>query len=326
MGGRRRSSLAVWRRSLTFRSIAGAAIILVLAPLCRLSAASSETQGTRAASPAQTRSPLAPASQVVERLAPAAAEWEHQDKYTPVGILFDNDPATSLRTEGPASIRVLLTQVTLPAAVGVYGAADGWLSVSAITVDGNEAPIAGLQDLDLRSLPLTWNRFWSTSSGKPSQRDIATNQLMFRWRPASPDAVLSDLELWGLGTDTPERQTPLVDRVLMGAQLGTVTSWAEPAGLAVSTPAVGLEEAAVFRVRVDSEPRLMGRTFLVYDLTGLPHFTAVPRQINGFSVLGGFHPELGAAGATQIEEISSDWLFRGDNEIRFYPADEKDPV
>ena len=66
--------------------------------------------------------------------------------------------------------------------------------------------------------------------------------------------------------------------------------------------------------------------FLVYELAGLPHFTAAPRQINGFSVLGGFHPELGATGGTQVEEISPDWLFQGDNEIRFFPADEQDPV
>ena len=173
---------------------------------------------------------------------------------------------------------------------------------------------------DLRALPRAWSRFWSSSS----ERQLAASELALRWRPASPGAELSELELWGFGPDLRARPAAaLADRVQRGEQPGAVESWAQPDGLAVSAPAVGLEGTAVFQVRVDTEPRLMGRTFLVYELAGQPHFTAVPRQINGFSVLGGFHPEMGAAGGTQIEEISPDWLFQGDNEVRFYPTEDQ---
>src|SRR5581483_11369191 len=86
------------------------------------------------------------------------------------------------------------------------------------------------------------------------------------------------------------------------------------------------DEGSLFQLRVDADPALLGRAFLVYELTGLASFAAVPRRINGFPVQGGFNPELGAAAGLQVEEISPEWLFKGDNEIRFLPAAAGDPV
>ena len=76
-----------------------------------------------------------------------------------------------------------------------------------------------------------------------------------------------------------------------------------------------------------ADPRLVDRAFLVYELAGYDHWSAPHRQINGFGVVGGYRAEaVAGAGSVQVEEISPDWLFHGDNEVHFLPVDENDPI
>jgi len=49
--------------------------------------------------------------------------------------------------------------------------------------------------------------------------------------------------------------------------------------------------------------------------------------VNGFSPQGGFKAELGARGGLAGRgESRPEWLFHGDNEIRFSPVDQADPM
>jgi len=81
----------------------------------------------------------------------------------------------------------------------------------------------------------------------------------------------------------------------------------------------------VFSVDVNVDPASVDRAFLVYELSGLPHFTAAARSINGARVLGRFGVSRGAKGGLQVEEISPASLVRGANRIQFFPAEEKSP-
>ncbi|HTQ43143.1 MAG TPA: hypothetical protein VMI75_10340, partial [Polyangiaceae bacterium] len=245
-------------------------------------------------------------------------------------MLFDGDQMTSLIGPRVSRIHVTLARPTALRGMGVFGAADGELSVAAVVQSGKggvtEIPLAGLQNVDLSKMPLRWNRFWTASSADPQAEPMA-GELILTWRPRSGSAGLRDVELWGTDSDRePLPGAALADELQLGLPEGAVESWAEPEALNVSSPAVGLDEGAVFRLHVEADPRLLERAFLVYELSGLPHFSAAIRQINGFSKQGGFRPEYSASGGLQVEEIAPEWLFAGDNEVTFYPVDPADPV
>jgi RHS repeat-associated protein len=276
-------------------------------------------------SPAATpRAAAAPAPGIVGHLAPAAVEWVRPEGIRSAAVLFDGDRTTSLRTGAEAVIRVTLPGARTVDGLGTFGGADGVLSVSSIAQAGTsavETPIAGLQDLDIGGLPLRWNRFWA-------DRPVEARVLALHWRPRSPAAELRELELFGLVPELRDRPAALADRLLAGVPADALETWADPEdGLGVSRDDLGGEVAATFRLRLETDPRLVERAFLVYELHGLPHWTATRRQINGFSTQGGFGAELGAgSGGLQIEEISPEWLFQGDNEVHFTAADDPDPV
>jgi RHS repeat-associated protein len=255
---------------------------------------------------------------VLTRLAPVAAEWRRPEGNRAATFLFDDDQSTSMRTGGDAQIRVSLAGPRPIRGIGVFGRAEGRLSISTVD-DGRETPVVGLQDLDLRALPLRWNRFWA--SGTPQ----VAGELALRWRPGSATEVLPDLEIFGDGPDVRADQGPaLADRVVAGTASEASEAWAEPEAETISS-AEGIKTPRVFHLPLSGDPRLMGRTFLVYELAGRPHWSAVRRQVNGFSVQGGFGDEQ-AAGGLQVEEISPEWLSQGDNEIRFFPGEDADLI
>jgi RHS repeat-associated protein len=256
---------------------------------------------------------------VVGRLPPISVQWARPDGVRPAAVLFDGDSATSLRTGGPADIQVGLSAEAPVYGLGVYGGADGTLSVAAVGYAGHEEPISGLQNIDLGSLPRRWNRFWVKST-------VRAGQLALHWRPRTEAAALHELELWGLRADDVSRRSELADRLASRVPEGAVEAHADPGTLSVSSLDVAGDGVASFKVRFDADPRLLGRLFLVYELSGLPHFSGAIRQINGYAVQGGFHSDLGARGGTQVEEIAPEWLFKGDNEIRFLPVSDADPI
>ncbi len=64
----------------------------------------------------------------------------------------------------------------------------------------------------------------------------------------------------------------------------------------------------------------------MYELGGGSHWSAIRRKINNGVAQGGFRPSRTAIGGTQVEEISTSWLTRGDNVVRFEPRDNVDPT
>jgi RHS repeat-associated protein len=314
---------ARWRTTWRARGVSLLATISMLATMWRPTYASPDGGGRPGAAGRAPRSrpsndARAGGDWVLTRLAPIAAEWQRPEGARAATVLFDGDQATSLGTGGDAHIRVTLAGPRPIRGIGVFGRAEGRLSVS--TVDGGrETPVAGMQDLDLRALPLRWNRFWA--SGTPP----VVGELALRWRPASATAALRELEIFGDGPDVRADQGPApADRVLAGTASEASETSAEPEAETISG-ALGLETPTVFHLRLRGDPRLMGRTFLVYELTRRPHWSAVRRQVNGFSVQGGFGDES-AAGGVQVEEISPEWLFQGDNQIHFFPGEDGDPI
>jgi RHS repeat-associated protein len=74
---------------------------------------------------------------------------------------------------------------------------------------------------------------------------------------------------------------------------------------------------------LDVDPAAVSRAFLVYELSGLPDWTAAPRSINGRRAQGGFLARAAGRAGFQVEEIQPLWLLRGANEVRFLPVAEE---
>jgi len=205
----------------------------------------------------------------VDRLAPTAVDWLRTEGPRSAAVLFDGDQSTSLRTDADAAIRIELPGPRALRGIGTFGPADGTLSVAAIDRSGKapkETAVEGLQDLDLGALPLHWSRFWSP-------RATDAGELVLRWHPRSAGAVLRELELFGVDPESrPPTESALADRLLAGAPVGGVEAWADPEdGINVAAADFGDGEAATFRLRLATDPRLIGRAFLLYELHGLPH-------------------------------------------------------
>jgi len=84
----------------------------------------------------------------------------------------------------------------------------------------------------------------------------------------------------------------------------------------------GMRAPGSFEVALDTAPDTIARAFLVYELAGVPHWTAAVRSINGLPALGGFGAAATDGTVLQVEEINPRWLRAGANEIRFYPVAE----
>ena len=98
------------------------------------------------------------------------------------------------------------------------------------------------------------------------------------------------------------------------------------ARISVGPSAPTRPEPAVFHATLGADPRSLERAFLVYELSGLGHWSEAVRQINGLAVQGGEGADAAREdsremrqGGLQVEEIAPSWLRSGDNEIRFFP-------
>src|SRR4051812_5390553 len=80
--------------------------------------------------------------------------------------------------------------------------------------------------------------------------------------------------------------------------------------------------AGVFQLTLDVPPEAISRAFLVYELAGVPGWTAASRSINGFPSQGGFAAVPSSGTHLQIEEINPRWLRQGLNQIVFSPSPE----
>ncbi|HSF43824.1 MAG TPA: SpvB/TcaC N-terminal domain-containing protein [Thermoanaerobaculia bacterium] len=199
--------------------------------------------------------------------------------------LFDGETERGLtaREGEPVRVRADLSGSRTIAAVGVFGPAEGRLTV----LSGEAVLLAGA---DLSGLS-GWHRF---TLAEP----VAVRSLTFEWQPSAPGAVLPEVELWGgsgkAEDDLVAAATPQVREISAGAE-------------------------GVFRFRLEPPPGTFARAFLTYELEGLPHWSAAVRSINGLPSRGGFGVSA-TEGGLQVEEINPRWLRRGVNEIRFLPA------
>jgi RHS repeat-associated protein len=78
--------------------------------------------------------------------------------------------------------------------------------------------------------------------------------------------------------------------------------------------------ATAFQFVLGASPETISRAFLVYELAGVPHWTATVRSINGLPAEGGFGATPTSGTALQMEEINPRWLRQGVNQIFFFPA------
>jgi len=212
--------------------------------------------------------------------------------------LFDGDTARGFQAAaGGAHLRLLLDKPRDLAAVGVFGPVDGRLTVSA---EQEGVPVEIAEIAGVPALSPGWHR---VRMAPP----VSTRALLLDWQPATAGAVLPEIELWSA--------------VETGAADGSRIALGSPAALRIG--AVGAGGEGTVRVRLAVDPGTVSRAYLSYELTGLAHWSAAVRSINGHPAQGfGARPAAGSAlqPALQMEEIDPSWLRSGMNEIRFSTA------
>jgi RHS repeat-associated protein len=235
-----------------------------------------------------------------------------------LGRLFDDRAATTLESGGhPVRFRVELDEPAYLESVGSYGPVAGALHIDAETGAGRVVPLAARAGRASER----WNRTQLVDA-PPSKAFVIS------WSPSGRDAALRELELWARpASGAAPAPALLPDSLYAGVPAGAAVA-AAPEGEQIISPAsVGAPgKSGTFNVRLDADPRVFGRAFLVYELRGLPHFTAAVRAINGHAAAGGFGASPGAAGGLQVEEIAPAWLSRGANAIQFFPFDPSNPA
>ena len=231
---------------------------------------------------------------------------------------FDGSGAPGLGTAGTVRVRATLAAPAQLVGLGVWGAADGVLSVS-VEQGGKTTPLAGLAGLDLAGLRDGWHAF---APGEPT----FVRSLVIEWR--SRGGSPRELELWGLGPAPSEpASSELADDLHAGLPSGAIELPATPETAQIVPPA---HSGAAFTFNLAADPRAFERAFLVYELEGISHWTFIPRQLNGRAgpparpiADMGDDPGLGGV---QVEEISPRWLHAGANVLTFLPVPERSYV
>jgi hypothetical protein len=119
---------------------------------------------------------------------------------------------------------------------------------------------------------------------------------------------------------------PLIAILLLSSFVSWRASAAENARTVDALPGVrrigfaNAPGARMFQLALDASPETIARAFLVYELAGVPHWTATVRSINGLPAEGGFGAVASSGTALQMEEINPRWLRKGLNQIVFFPA------
>jgi RHS repeat-associated protein len=249
----------------------------------------------------------------IKVLAGAADEAE-------VWQLFDGRAATGVATDGrPSRFLLELPQPTYIDAVAVFGTTAGALSLEA---EGTGAPVTLLQKASLAGGGERWNRRELT--GAP----LAT-AVVVTFDPSGQDARLPELELWGrpASAPPPPPATDMLPDALYTRLPERALELRAPQDEQTISSATVVPGGTngVFTFNVDVDPTAIDRAFLVYELVGLPHFTAAARALNGERALGRFGVSHGAKGGLQVEEISPASLRPGRNKVQFFAADDRSP-
>ena len=274
--------------------------------------------------PAKPAPPPPPPTEMVRgRVAPTAVRVDTGPSGTPIVAnnpwrLFDGDGVVGFMAGAPTRLRAALPAGTVFEGLGAYGGSDATLTV--YSDEAGTQPMKGLDHVSLAGLPLRWNRFEAAAP-------VAAAGLLIEIDPApGAQANVRELELWG---ETPARAPAapgsVAEALLTGLPPSAVSAAATPGGGEMSYPKLGPEGATSFRVDLTQEAMALSRAFLVYDLEGLPHWSAARRRINGLTVSGGVHAHR-ASGGLQVEEISPSWLRAGTNEIQFLASNPNDPL
>ena len=267
--------------------------------------------------------PAPPAEMIRGRVAPTAVKVDDGRSGQPVLAnnpwqLFDGDGVIGFIAGAPTRIRAALPAGTVFEGLGAYGGTDATLTV--YSDEAGTKPMKGLDHVALTGLPLRWNRFEAAAP-------VAAERLLFEIDPLpGAQANVREVEIWGR---TPERPpvapASVAEALLSGLPPSAVAVAASPGDGEMSYPKLGPDGAVTFRVTLTEEAIALSRAFLVYNLDGLPHWSAARRRINGLAVSGGVHAHR-APGGLQVEEIAPSWLRAGTNEIQFLGSNANDPL
>jgi len=249
---------------------------------------------------------------------PRSAELIEGAGVRSAAALFDGDGTTAIEsTPGTkVSVRIVLGSERKVVGLGISGT--GRASVAVHFDDSAGRRVASLADQSLTLSPGTW-------SSLAPPRSVETSTLVIEWTAGPQPARLAEVMLWVLGKSGDAlSEAGVADRLILGLPENASETRAQPESGSIARIARGGAQGATFSLRIDRDPELLGRTFLVYELERLAHWTAPMRAINGQALRGGYRANVRGTGGVQVEEIATSWLRRGDNSVAFQPSQTED--
>ena len=290
----------------------------VLQALSRIADTSSEPLEAPPAFEDAGRAVSSPSEVLPAPLLPKKVQWiSGNGPNTDAWQLFDGNPgsAPSVTSSEPMRFAVDLQEPRSLAAITIQGPTDGTLSLFA--QDGlNLRPVIAAQSIPVHAGLNEWKRV-------PIADAALGSRFVVQWLPTSASGP-SEIGLWARWLPPRDAtDVELADRILASSAPGALVARAIPDRVTAARVSLGGTSPSngVVHVQLSADPRSWSRAFLVYELTGLGHFTQAVRQINGLTARGGVQPAR-SEGGLQVEEISPEWLKVGDNEVRFLPLPE----
>jgi hypothetical protein len=254
-----------------------------------------------------------------ELWSPRGAEIADANGDGSAAALFDGDARTAI-TIAPHAQRTV--RIDLGAAKQLLGLAVIGAGSAKITVqsedDAGRQVVDGMSDGEVSLAADRWTSLTATKAPVASR-------LVLSWAGGGAAAQVGDVALWVAGRARDAlSEASLADRLVTALPDNAVEARARPETASVTRVTPKGPQSAQLVVKLDRDPALLGRVFLVYELERLAHWTGPSRSINGHVLRGGYRANVRGLGGVQVEEISPVWLHRGDNALTFTPSQAED--
>ena len=233
--------------------------------------------------------------------------------------LFDGDARTAI-TIAPHAQRTVRIDRRGKQLLGlaVIGAGSAKITVQTEDDAGRQV-VDGMSDSEVSLAADRWASLTATKAPVASR-------LVVSWASADAAAQVGDVALWVAGRARDAlSEASLADRLVTALPDNAVEARARPETASVTRVTPKGPQSAQLVVKLDRDPALLGRVFLVYELERLAHWTAPSRLfINGHVLRGGYRANVRGLGGVQVEDTSPAWLHRGDNAVTFTPSQAED--
>ncbi len=229
-----------------------------------------------------------------------------------IKYLTDGNTKTVYTPYATSTVRFKLLNESDVKGLKVFGASPYRIGVKSYK-NGQLNAVSGLESIDLSILKPGWNHVAAIGGMIAKEIEITLTPL-----PQSGAAGIAEIELWGKGAHinaTAENVavavTPPQTIVVKPTDVVAGAEFALGGG-------EGASQSARFNFNAPLTAGQVRQAFLVYELSGLSHWSEAARSFNGAPAQGGHVRRANTQWTTQSEPVSPDLIASGANFVEFH--------